>query len=72
MTLRLFIHSASKRAKTTALVDLGATENFMHLDYARAIGLPIQTMNKTCKLYNVDGTKNKAGSLQYYMGWLAS
>jgi hypothetical protein len=40
MTLRLFIHSASKRVETSALLDSGAMENFMHLDYAKALGLP--------------------------------
>jgi hypothetical protein len=66
MTLRLFVHSARKRAETTVLLDSGASENFMHLDYARKLGLPIQKLDETRKLYNVDGTENQAGELQYY------
>jgi hypothetical protein len=66
MTLRLFIHSASKRAKTSALLDSGATENFMHLDYAKALGLPVKELEKEHKLYNVDRTGNKARALKYY------
>jgi hypothetical protein len=66
MTLRLFIHSVGKRAETTVLLDSGASENFMHLDYARTLGLPIQNLDMSPKLYNMDGTENKAGELQYY------
>jgi hypothetical protein len=66
MTLRLFIHSASKRAKTLALLDSGAMENLMHLNYAEALGLPIKELEKECKLYNVDRTENKAGALKHY------
>jgi hypothetical protein len=66
MTLRLFIHSASKRAETSALLDSRATENFMHLDYAKALGLPVKELEKECKLYNMDRTENKAGALKHY------
>jgi hypothetical protein len=66
MTLRLFIHSALKRAKTSALLDSGAMENFMHLDYAKALGLPVKELEKERKLYNMDGTENKAGALKHY------
>jgi hypothetical protein len=40
--LKIFMHSSSKRAETTALVDSGATENFFNLSYARYLGLPIK------------------------------
>ena len=66
MTVRVFIHSAAKRAKTISLLDLGATENFLNLEYAKWLHLPIKQMPHPQKLFNVDGTKNKAGQLQYY------
>ena len=66
MTVRLFLHSSQKQAETLALLDSGATENFMSLDYARWIGLPINTMTKPRNLFNVDGTLNKLGSLKFY------
>jgi len=34
MTVRFYTHSAKKRAEGTALVDSGATENFLNLGYA--------------------------------------
>ena len=58
MTLRVFMHSKSKRAETIALVDSGATENFMSLDYAKYLQLPIQRMKEPQRLFNVDGTPN--------------
>ena len=66
MTVRFFIHSCSKRADSIALVDSGATENFMSLQYARYLQLPIRCLPEPCKLFNVDGTQNKAGVLEYY------
>jgi hypothetical protein len=44
MTVRFFVHTKSKRAEALALVDSGATENFMNLDYARYLCLPIQRL----------------------------
>jgi hypothetical protein len=57
----------AKRAEVVALVDLGATENFLNLTYAKWLRLPIKRLKNPRKLYNVDGTKNKAGELCYYM-----
>jgi hypothetical protein len=63
MTLQVFIHSPSKRAKTIVLVDSGVTENFINLGYARHLGLPIQRL----ETIQCDRTKNKSGELKYYM-----
>jgi hypothetical protein len=49
-----------------ALIDSGATKNFLNLSYAKWLRLPIKTLKTFRKLYNVDGTENKAGELQYY------
>ena len=66
MTLRVFMHSRSKRAETVALLDSGATENFINISYARKLNLPIQRLTQERRLFNVDGTPNKAGTLKYY------
>ena len=66
MTIRFFIHSIAKRAEALALVDSGATENFMNLSYAQWLKLPIKRLAQPRKLYNVDGTQNKSGELQFY------
>ena len=66
MTICTFIHSKSKRAKAVALLDSGATENFMNLQYAKYLQLPIQRLKELCKLFNIDGTPNHSGELQYF------
>ena len=66
MTIQFFIHSIAKRAEAIALVDSGATENFMNLTYAKWLRLPIRRLPQPRKLFNVDNTENKAGELQFY------
>jgi hypothetical protein len=66
MTVRFYTHSAKKRAEGIALIDSGATENFMNLNYAQWLGLLIKHLEKTRWLFNVNGTENKAGKLQFY------
>ncbi len=60
------MHSKSKRANTVALLDLGAMENFMSLQYVKYLQLPIKVLSEPRRLFNVDGTQNKAGDLKYY------
>ena len=38
----------------------------MNLQYARYLQLPIRQLPEPHKLFNVDGTQNKAGVLEYY------
>ncbi len=66
MMLRVFMHSKLKRADTIALLDSGATENFMSLQYAKYLQLPIKVLSEPRRLFNVDGTQNKAEDLKYY------
>jgi len=66
MTVCFFIHSVMKWAEAIALVDSGATENFMNLQYAKWLKLPIKKLPVPRKLFNVDGTENKTGELQWY------
>ena len=47
MMLHIFMHSKSKRAKAIALLNLGATENFMSLEYTKYLQLPIKTLAVT-------------------------
>ena len=47
-------------------MDSSTTKNFMNLGYTRWLGLPIKCLEKPRKLFNVDGTLNKAGELQFY------
>jgi len=66
MTVRFYTHSIAKRAKGVALVDLGATKNFMNLTYAKWLKLPIKNLEKPRKLFNIDSLLNKSGNLKHY------
>ena len=66
MTIRFYVQSIAKRAKAIALLDSGATENFMSLGYARWLQLPIKWLPQPQLLYNVDGSENKSGHLLFY------
>jgi hypothetical protein len=66
MTVRTYIHSKSKQAEAIALVDSGATENFIELKYTEWLQLPIKRLPQPRQLFNVDGTENKMGKLQFY------
>jgi hypothetical protein len=66
MTVRTYVHSKSKRTEAMALLDLGATENFLELKYAEWLQLPIKRLPEDRRLLNVDGTENKTGALRFY------
>jgi len=66
MTIRFYVHSIAKRAKAVAHLDLGATENFINLSYAKWLKLPIKQLPTPQTLLNVDGTENKSRKLQFY------
>jgi len=66
MTIRTYIHSSHKRVESSALLNCGATENFMNIDYAKWLRLPIKRLLVLCPLFNVDGTTNRKGDLFFY------
>jgi hypothetical protein len=66
MTVQMYLHSTAKRAESIALIDSGATENFMNLQYAKWLRLPIKQLDMAQPIFNVDGTENKGGTLHYY------
>ena len=66
MTIQFYVQSIAKRAEAIALLDSGATENFMSLGYARWLQLPIKRLSQLRPLYNVDRSKNKSGRLLFY------
>jgi hypothetical protein len=67
MTIQFYIHLIAKRAESIALLDSGATENFINLSYAKWLQLPIKQLLQPRPVLNVDGTENKSGKLKYYM-----
>ena len=66
MTIHFYTWSIRKRANAIALLDLGATENFMNLGYAWWLHPPIKHLSQPGPLFNVDGSENKSGQLLFY------
>ena len=66
MTLKVFVNTRRIRAETSALLDCGATENFVHFDYARRKQLPVKMLKTPRKIINVDGTTNAQGDIKFY------
>ena len=50
-----------KRVDKKALLDSGATENFIHPRALRQLRLPTQDLERLHDIRNVDGTTNKGG-----------
>jgi len=69
MSLKAYVHAAHRRTETPALLDSGATENFMSLAYAKWLKLPFKHLPYEQPLYNVDGTTNKTGLLKCHRQW---
>src|SRR5712672_1590684 len=67
MSLKVYVHAAHRRTETPALLDSGATENFMSLAYTKWLKLSFKHLPYARHLYNVDGTTNKTGLLKYYV-----
>ena len=66
MSIRVYLHTSNKRAETPALLDSGATENFINHRYATHMRLPVKKLPTPRKVFNVDGTPNKKGDIQFY------
>ena len=55
------------KAETKGLVDSGATDNFIHPQFVRRMGLGTRRLPTPKKLYNVDNTTNKEGMITHYV-----
>ena len=52
-------------AEKKALVDSGATDNFIHPTFARKLGLTMTPLERPKCIYNIDNTSNKVGSITH-------
>jgi hypothetical protein len=54
-------------ADRKALVDSGATDNFMHPAFAKRMGLGLQELLTPKKIFNIDNTSNKSGMITHFL-----
>ena len=66
MSIKVYVNTLNKRAETSALLDSGATENFITTHYANWLHLPIKQLPRARKVFNVDGTTNKQGDITHF------
>ena len=63
MTVPITIKTSYNTVKVPSLVDSGATNNFIHPQTVRQLCLGMSLLDKPKKLFNVNDTQNKAGSV---------
>jgi Aspartyl protease len=56
----LLLYTSLKRAMKKALLDTGATENFIHPHVVKQLSLKTKKLMKLQKVKNVDGTLNQS------------
>src|SRR6201991_3783075 len=60
------IRTSYSMANIKALVDSGATDNFIRPAFAKRMGLGLQPLDRPKKIWNIDNTENKAGSITHF------
>jgi hypothetical protein len=67
MCIPVSIHTSYFMADKKALVDSGATDNFMHPTFAKKMGLGLQELPTPKKIFNIDNTTNKSGMITHFL-----
>ena len=52
------------------LVDSGATDNFIHPKFVKRLWVGMQELERPMKIWNIDGTTNRAGKLTHFVDLL--
>jgi hypothetical protein len=67
MHVPVSIRTSYFMADKKALVNSGATNNFMHPAFAKRMGLGLQELPNPKKIFNIDNTINKSGMITHYL-----
>jgi hypothetical protein len=67
MRIPVSIRTSCFMADKRALVDSGATDNFMHPNFATKMGLGMKELPNPRKIFNIDNTTNKSGKITHYL-----
>jgi hypothetical protein len=67
MRVPVSIRTSYFMANKKALVDSGATDNFMHPAFAKRMGLGLQELLSPKKIFNIDNTSNKSGMITHFL-----
>jgi predicted aspartyl protease len=67
MHVPVSLRTSYSMADKKALVDSGATNNFIHPRFAQRMGLGMKKLPQPRKIWNINGTLNKGGFLTEYI-----
>jgi hypothetical protein len=67
MQIPVSVQASYNMADVKALVDSGATNNFMHPNFAKQMKIGQRELDKPKNIYNIDNTTNKAGQITHYL-----
>ena len=67
MRIPVLIRTSYFTANKSVLVDSGATDNFMHPNFAKRMGLRPVALERPQKIWNADNTENKEGMITHYL-----
>ena len=67
MKIPVSFRTAYARADKQILVDSGATDNFIHPRLIKRLALGTQKLERSKKIWNIDGTNNKARRITEYV-----
>ena len=67
MKVPITIKMGYSTVEIPSLVDSGATDNFIHPQTVRQLQLGMSLLDKPKRLFNVDDTRNRAGSVTRYV-----
>jgi hypothetical protein len=67
MKIPVSFRTSKAMADKSILVDSGATDNFIDPRLIKRLGLGTQALERPKKIWNIDGTNNKAGLIQDYV-----
>ena len=67
MQIPVSIHTSYFTADKNALVDSGATNNFIHPNFVARMGIRPKVLERPRKIWNADSTENKEGMITHYL-----
>ena len=67
MRIPVSIRTSYFTADKNALVDSGATDNFIHPNFVSRMGINPKKLKKPRKIWNADSTENKEGMITHYL-----
>src|SRR6201996_3066092 len=66
MQIPVSVRASYNMADVRALVDSGATDNFMNPTFAKRMGIGLRPLDKPKNIFNIDNTANRAGQITHY------